>query len=156
MRGTVSATWERGNATIRLEGFMAPTLSSEELTNIRQQLEQRYSQLVQGLCVNRQAILDATLRVSDDMADYAHAAHTQEVARTVGNGNRNELTDVLEAIRKIATGDYGTCEMCGDPISRARLLAIPSARHCVGCQSQAEQSTQTRSSRSTAKPSSTG
>jgi RNA polymerase-binding transcription factor DksA len=43
------------------------------------------------------------------------------------------IADIEHALRAMATGTYGTCERCNDPISLARLEAIPYARHCVGC-----------------------
>jgi len=35
---------------------------------------------------------------------------------------------------------YGVCEDCGDDIALARLLANPTARLCVNCQSDRESS----------------
>lgn len=51
-----------------------------------------------------------------------------------------ELTDAIESIRaallKLDAGYYGVCEMCEEPIPFERLDAIPSVRHCVGCQTR--------------------
>lgn len=38
------------------------------------------------------------------------------------------------ALGRIASGAYGTCEDCGQPISVARLETIPEASSCTGCQ----------------------
>lgn len=38
------------------------------------------------------------------------------------------LNDVKDALKKIETGTYGKCEVCGDPIEADRLEANPAAR----------------------------
>ena len=38
-----------------------------------------------------------------------------------------------EALVRIRQERYGTCEECGQPISKARLEAVPWARHCKDC-----------------------
>ncbi|MBI4123101.1 MAG: TraR/DksA C4-type zinc finger protein [Parcubacteria group bacterium] len=46
-----------------------------------------------------------------------------------------KLKEVTSALDRIAKGTYGTCEKCGEPIQKERLLAIPSARTCERCMS---------------------
>lgn len=43
------------------------------------------------------------------------------------------LRDVEHALEKMDAGTYGTCENCGQPISEARLEAMPEARLCIVC-----------------------
>lgn len=45
----------------------------------------------------------------------------------------DHLADVDAALTKIANGNYGRCERCGEPVSRERLLARPAARTCITC-----------------------
>lgn len=40
---------------------------------------------------------------------------------------------VHEALERIVSGTFGTCEACGRTIPRARLEVVPHARHCVAC-----------------------
>src|SRR3954453_14489669 len=42
-----------------------------------------------------------------------------------------ELVDVESALRRLAAGEYGTCEICGRPIGEARLRVRPATRFCV-------------------------
>jgi RNA polymerase-binding transcription factor DksA len=46
--------------------------------------------------------------------------------------------EINEALRRIHRGEYGVCEMCGKPIARARLEAIPVARLCLSCKEKEE------------------
>lgn len=41
-----------------------------------------------------------------------------------------ELGDVDVALRRLDDGSYGTCEVCGEAISEARLEAAPATRLC--------------------------
>lgn len=41
-----------------------------------------------------------------------------------------ELGDVDVALRRLDDGTYGTCEVCGETISEARLEASPATRLC--------------------------
>jgi DnaK suppressor protein len=43
----------------------------------------------------------------------------------------NRLTEALDRVR---SGRYGTCQICGTGIAAARLRAIPEATRCVRCQ----------------------
>jgi RNA polymerase-binding transcription factor DksA len=35
------------------------------------------------------------------------------------------------AVLRVDSGSYGNCEACGQPISEARLEAIPTTRYCI-------------------------
>ncbi len=49
---------------------------------------------------------------------------------------RDRLEEVEQALAKLDTGSYGTCEGCGNAIDSARLEALPSARFCISCASK--------------------
>ena len=49
------------------------------------------------------------------------------------NNSRRHLDQAVVALGKIADGSYGTCELCDQQISAARLEARPAAAHCVRC-----------------------
>ncbi|SFI50036.1 transcriptional regulator, TraR/DksA family [Paenibacillus sp. UNC496MF] len=42
-----------------------------------------------------------------------------------------QLEETEAALDRIATGRYGICEICGEPIPFERLEALPAARRCV-------------------------
>jgi RNA polymerase-binding protein DksA len=48
--------------------------------------------------------------------------------------------------------DFGTCEECGTPIPRERLLIVPETTLCVACQREMEKMDQRRSMASRASP----
>jgi DnaK suppressor protein len=42
------------------------------------------------------------------------------------------------ALRRIETGEYGTCSECGEAIGEARLDALPDVDTCIRCQRRLE------------------
>jgi RNA polymerase-binding transcription factor DksA len=49
---------------------------------------------------------------------------------------RHDLAEIDAARARLADGTYGTCAMCGRPITDERLEARPAARTCVACASR--------------------
>jgi RNA polymerase-binding transcription factor DksA len=43
----------------------------------------------------------------------------------------SQLNEVIAALDRIEKGTYGTCEKCGKPIEKERLMASPSARFSI-------------------------
>ena len=62
--------------------------------------------------------------------------------REIGFATRELLVDRVNrlsaALDRLAEGVYGTCAECGEPISPARLRAMPEVQTCVRCQDQIE------------------
>jgi DnaK suppressor protein len=64
----------------------------------------------------------------DGTTAYERAQVTSLVAET-----RSQLLQVDRALPKVDSEDYGTCELCGEPIGWPRLQALPSTLRCVQC-----------------------
>lgn len=65
---------------------------------------------------------------------------TFELENTLGlvGSERKMLQEIDDALDRIENGTYGICEGGAEPISKARLKAIPWARYCVKCASLSE------------------
>ena len=46
---------------------------------------------------------------------------------------RERLREIEAAEQRLRSGTYGGCARCGEPIPADRLVALPTARHCLGC-----------------------
>jgi len=44
------------------------------------------------------------------------------------------IARIDEALARLTSGTYGRCLSCGDPISHARLRALPFAVRCLSCE----------------------
>jgi RNA polymerase-binding transcription factor DksA len=63
------------------------------------------------------------------VADLLVDVNLAEITRDVG-----EIRDVEDALTRLATGSYGTCVACEEPIGTDRLEYSPSAARCYRCQ----------------------
>jgi DnaK suppressor protein len=67
----------------------------------------------------------------DNFADSGQVAAEQGENKVLASQLRSELDEVERALAKLEDGTYGQCETCGQPISAARLEAMPATRYCI-------------------------
>ncbi|MDZ7676342.1 MAG: TraR/DksA C4-type zinc finger protein [Acidimicrobiales bacterium] len=73
----------------------------------------------------------------DDLEYDPNFADSGQVAAEMGENRvlydqlRRDLDDIEKALERMDEGTYGTCEVCGDDISAARLEAMPATRRCI-------------------------
>lgn len=72
------------------------------------------------------------------MADDATTVFEQAKSVGLKRGEELLLADVEDALKRMATGAYGVCRRCGQPIDPARLRVLPTASLCLPCQARAE------------------
>lgn len=74
------------------------------------------------------------------MADQGTDAMEREKAFMFASRSGRLLYHIDEALRRLETDEFGKCFICGKPISKARLTAVPHARLCIECKSAEEES----------------
>ena len=55
------------------------------------------------------------------------------VLAQLGEGDAAAIASVVAAVRRLDDGTYGACTICEEPISEARLAAVPEAATCIRC-----------------------
>ena len=103
--------------------------SPTALDNIRVQLEAERASLQHQL--EDLGAGDKGMSFDENFADSGQVAAEQGENRMLVASLSDQLRDVERALTKLASGEYGTCETCGNPIAEARLEAMPAARHCI-------------------------
>ncbi len=73
------------------------------------------------------------------IADDATETFEQAKGVSLQRSEAELLEKVERALQHFEQGTYGICELCGIPIDRARLQAIPYALYCLSCQARLEQ-----------------
>ena len=72
------------------------------------------------------------------MADVGTDNYEHEFTLGLIENEEEELREIDEAIERLDSGDFGTCEICEKPIPKARLKVIPYARLCITCKRDEE------------------
>jgi len=75
----------------------------------------------------------------DHLADNGTELFEREKLLTLEGTLREHLRQVELALGRIEDGTYGVCEVCGRPIGKGRLEAIPEATLCLEHKAAAEE-----------------
>lgn len=108
----------------RLDVFR--TLLKERLAALEAAFVSRLGELVD----QRDALADTT--------DIASEESDRDMTLRMQDHERKIVDDIRAALKRINEGEYGVCEACGDEVGEKRLLARPTARHCIDCMTEIE------------------
>ncbi|HIE65396.1 MAG: TraR/DksA family transcriptional regulator [Nitrospira sp.] len=61
------------------------------------------------------------------------AMQAQQMALEVTRRRQSRLLKIGGALRRIGSGEYGDCFICGEEIGARRLSADPTNTRCIGC-----------------------
>ena len=120
--------------------------AEKELDTFRQIQQENLLELRASLVASINGIARETrLEKADSSALSTHSgdagsdACDRDFVLSLLSQGTEALFEIDEALARIETGTYGTCEMSGRPIPVSRLKAIPFARFTVECQTKIEQ-----------------
>ncbi len=68
-----------------------------------------------------------------DLIDQANADAEAELQIRLHKTDGRLLRAIEEALTRVRHGTYGVCDVCKQPISKARLGAVPWTRQCREC-----------------------
>lgn len=77
---------------------------------------------------------EARTVMSDDISDEAQQNEFMEVSTQLATLGSQRLKNIVEALERIRTKTYGSCDACEQDIPLARLEVLPFATHCSKCQ----------------------
>lgn len=106
-------------------------------------------ELRQALLSERRRILERVARVEEDLRwldanvepEIEEEGQEEAMARLLARLDEHGLAEIGaidRALSRLASGDYGHCDVCGHPIALERLRALPSATTCAPCAAGAE------------------
>jgi len=115
-------------------GAMASSGIAEGLMAQRDELRARLARL-HGEASEEEDVLP---KYSNHPADEANAVLDRAGYEAIARVLQDELQQIEHALARLASGTYGLCEDCGQPIPPKRLVVRPTATLCVPCQSRRE------------------
>jgi len=108
-------------------------LTEKELEAFQNKLLDRRVQIEKNLTGTSLELSEMRDLELNDEGDYAAASAETAVDSAIMIQQRKELAEIDLALDKIKNGTYGICEMCEEPIGKARLEVKNFARFCITC-----------------------
>jgi DnaK suppressor protein len=84
------------------------------------------------------AVLDDDGEVTEAGAGAAPVEGEREIIFSVRSRLLERANRLADAMERVRSGEYGTCEVCRCDIAPARLRAMPEVTTCVPCQGAVE------------------
>ncbi len=105
-------------------------------TEVKERLLQKKDELNARLA---RIHLNVRRPLDSDSKERAKELEDQEVVDALGNEARLELAKIAKALKRMDSGEFGTCAECAGDIDTNRLLAYPYAEECIDCATLGEQ-----------------
>lgn len=116
------------------------SLTEVQISSLGQQLEAQLEALQNQLRLSDDSTKPVTLdQQSVGRVSRIDAIQQQQMASANREQSMTLMRQVDAALKRIASGDYGLCLMCDEPIALARLQTQPHAANCISCQSALEE-----------------
>jgi RNA polymerase-binding transcription factor len=113
-------------------------LSQRELRDIVHRLDLRHQTLMANIAEERRRIENEALSQLNaevgDQVDQAFVISSVEMERGLIDRYTEELEQIAAVRERLASGVFGQCLDCGEPIGAPRLQAQPTAVRCTDCQ----------------------
>ena len=110
----------------------------DALLNLRAILVRRRDALRSALAGDLTLLRELRSESPGDVIDAAVDSAQDEISSQLAEVESRELASIENALERMRTGQYGTCEYCGCKIPMARLNALPYATMCIACQREVE------------------
>lgn len=106
--------------------------------DIKAMLLQMRKELLQDVSESMRAESDHLKHDIGDFYDHASSDRDRELALMLADREREKLTHVDDALKRIDLGTYGICGSCDEEIDKERLMAMPFTKLCLSCQEDLE------------------
>ena len=102
-----------------------------------------YNQISSNMRIRAGEVLDRSgadkRGVTTHMADVSSDNASHEIGLRQLSEDGDVLTLIEDALGRLAKGEYGKCQDCGEMISDARLKVRPYAVFCIKCKTKREE-----------------
>jgi DnaK suppressor protein len=109
-------------------------LSPDQLAELKTELERQLKKLQRSMRTTSRAMKPVQLDQSS-VGRLSRIDNLQTQGLTAGLQAREQakLGQILEALKRLDGGTYGTCVICGEPVAFERLMVFPEAPNCAAC-----------------------
>ena len=104
-----------------------------KIEEVRQKLWDQRKALLQDAVQLEDELLWLETDVESESVERGQNENTIRMLSRLDDRQKAELEEIHKALTKIATGTYGSCDVCGQGIPWSRLEALPTAVTCLAC-----------------------
>ncbi|MDH4262575.1 MAG: TraR/DksA family transcriptional regulator [Spirochaetia bacterium] len=108
--------------------------TKKELQEFKELLLDKKSVLIKEIQDQSEEVTSEKLDEPGDLVDMATELLDQEMNLSLTTAESNTIKEINEALERIEKGTYGICIDSGEPISKARLKAVPEAKRTLEAQ----------------------
>lgn len=116
--------------------------TEEELAEVREDLVFEIQRMERAIATAEKGLErlfdDGTEGAGRDPADVGSTNFERDQEMSLVQNARDMLDQAQNALRLFDAGQYGSCEVCGEPIGKDRLMVFPRATLCVACKQREE------------------
>ena len=113
-------------------------MNKRDLKRFRRILEEKRARIEAAAQGKLAGDADEDALESPNGMDFANRAGEQSFRYRLYDRDYYLLRKIELSLDRIASGDFGTCTECGEPISMKRLRARPVATLCIACKEREE------------------
>ncbi len=114
-------------------------LTKKEKQALEKTLREEKDKILKKLSQFHSESKEVETDIAQDVVDKAESSYTKEFLLSLSDAERRQLALIDDALRRLPGKDFGLCQMCGVPISKKRLSALPWTPFCIDCQQKQEQ-----------------
>ena len=107
--------------------------TADELAEVREELTGEVARLERAISIAEAGLKDLFSDGSEgagrDPADVGSSNFERDQEMSLAQNAKEMLEQAQLALRLFDSGEYGTCESCGQPIGKDRLQVFPRATH---------------------------
>lgn len=116
--------------------------TDEELAEVRDDLVFDINRMQRAMATAERELArlfeEGTEGAGRDPADVGSTNFERDQEMSLIQNTRDLLGQAQTALRLFDAGQYGWCEVCGEPIGKDRLMVFPRATMCVSCKQREE------------------
>ena len=104
-----------------------------KIEEVRQKLLGQRKALFRDVAQLEDELLWLETDVESESVERGQTETSIRILSRLDDRQKVELEEIHKALTKIATGTYGSCDVCGQAIPWSRLEALPAAVTCLPC-----------------------
>jgi len=114
-------------------------MNKKDKDEFRKKLADKKEQIIRKLTDKITESKDMDSNVAQDMVDKAETSYTKEFLLSLSDGERKQLLQIDEALKRLEHGEFGVCQSCQKEIGLKRIAVIPWTPFCIDCQEKQEE-----------------